>query len=479
MALATQCPHCHTSFRVVNDQLKLHAGLVRCGACHQTFNGIEYLIAPGGKPKISPHTVPAVDSNMVSNKVNHSPATVSHEAHVSEDFRKTAIEQPPAPVVATNSVDPARENLAADYADDIVATIAPITNQDDAVADRDISTDSVQPAPITNTELQPAASHEPASHSSAKLDFDLGVDERFSHIIDPESQAQAVSQIELETRVAVMGDDSAAWSNTESKYGQQLEQLDAAVDLGKHTDQQVQKLDDLATPEIERPANEPLESTSEAIEVSSDEAQEELPKRPWNAVLLDDTAYDDLEKGTSDSEKPEFVLKAEKQKKYGKWVRAGRLVATLLLALSLLGQGSYLWRNQLAAWLPQTKPWLIEACQQLHCRVELPAQIEMLSIESHELQSLPAQPNIYSLTLQLQNRAKLVQAWPRLELVLKDKKNQTQLRRVFAPTDYLPMKADPTVVATGFVGNSERTLKIYFELSETVAASYDVGLFYP
>lgn len=54
MALATQCPHCYTSFRVANDQLKLHAGLVRCGACKQTFNGIEHLLAPGATPKSPP-----------------------------------------------------------------------------------------------------------------------------------------------------------------------------------------------------------------------------------------------------------------------------------------------------------------------------------------------------------------------------------------------------------------------------------------
>lgn len=46
MALATQCPHCHTAFRVAHDQLKLRAGLVRCGACKQIFNGIEHLLPP-------------------------------------------------------------------------------------------------------------------------------------------------------------------------------------------------------------------------------------------------------------------------------------------------------------------------------------------------------------------------------------------------------------------------------------------------
>lgn len=44
MALATRCPHCQTTFRVVHDQLKLRSGMVRCGNCQQIFNGIEHLI---------------------------------------------------------------------------------------------------------------------------------------------------------------------------------------------------------------------------------------------------------------------------------------------------------------------------------------------------------------------------------------------------------------------------------------------------
>lgn len=46
MALATQCPHCQTTFRVAHDQLKLRAGLVRCGSCKEIFNGIEHLLRP-------------------------------------------------------------------------------------------------------------------------------------------------------------------------------------------------------------------------------------------------------------------------------------------------------------------------------------------------------------------------------------------------------------------------------------------------
>lgn len=39
MALATRCPHCNTTFRVASDQLKLRGGIVRCGTCHQVFDG--------------------------------------------------------------------------------------------------------------------------------------------------------------------------------------------------------------------------------------------------------------------------------------------------------------------------------------------------------------------------------------------------------------------------------------------------------
>ena len=43
MQLATRCPYCQTTFRVVQDQLKICNGIVRCGACRQVFNGIEQL----------------------------------------------------------------------------------------------------------------------------------------------------------------------------------------------------------------------------------------------------------------------------------------------------------------------------------------------------------------------------------------------------------------------------------------------------
>ena len=43
MSLATRCTACGTVFRVVQDQLKVSEGWVRCGRCSEVFNALEGL----------------------------------------------------------------------------------------------------------------------------------------------------------------------------------------------------------------------------------------------------------------------------------------------------------------------------------------------------------------------------------------------------------------------------------------------------
>ena len=43
MSLATRCTHCGTIFKVVQDQLKVSEGWVRCGRCHEVFNALPAL----------------------------------------------------------------------------------------------------------------------------------------------------------------------------------------------------------------------------------------------------------------------------------------------------------------------------------------------------------------------------------------------------------------------------------------------------
>ncbi|MBI5436594.1 MAG: zinc-ribbon domain-containing protein [Nitrosomonadales bacterium] len=43
MSTSTQCPQCHTRFKVSQEQLDAHQGMVRCGRCQAVFNAAEHL----------------------------------------------------------------------------------------------------------------------------------------------------------------------------------------------------------------------------------------------------------------------------------------------------------------------------------------------------------------------------------------------------------------------------------------------------
>ncbi|TNC98874.1 MAG: MJ0042 family finger-like protein [Gallionellaceae bacterium] len=53
MSDVTQCPECTTRFRVSEEQLTAHDGLVRCGRCHEVFNAREHMQDDEPSPQLS------------------------------------------------------------------------------------------------------------------------------------------------------------------------------------------------------------------------------------------------------------------------------------------------------------------------------------------------------------------------------------------------------------------------------------------
>ncbi|MEN3363719.1 MAG: hypothetical protein V7606_993 [Burkholderiales bacterium] len=99
MALATRCPHCKTTFRVANDQLKLRAGLVRCGACKEIFNGIEHLLRPDALEK---PTAPAPVAETPA-----PPKETTGPAGPTEESRDLASFLTPRPAAEAKDAEPA------------------------------------------------------------------------------------------------------------------------------------------------------------------------------------------------------------------------------------------------------------------------------------------------------------------------------------------------------------------------------------
>ena len=75
MSLATRCTECGTVFRVVQDQLKVSEGWVRCGRCSAVFNALENLCeldAEGAGPARGPYQAAAT---------HDTPARAQAQAH--------------------------------------------------------------------------------------------------------------------------------------------------------------------------------------------------------------------------------------------------------------------------------------------------------------------------------------------------------------------------------------------------------------
>ena len=191
------------------------------------------------------------------------------------------------------------------------------------------------------------------------------------------------------------------------------------------------------------------------------------------APVIDPEAAHAFSLAEPDNDEPGFVKRERQKQRTERIVRSVMGIGSVLLALLLLVQAATTFRNRLAAHFPQTRPALGAACELLDCKIELPAQIDQLSVETGELQTMGG--NVFGFTTLLRNQGNVGQAWPNLEMVLTDANDKPLLRRVFMPRDYLT-EAD---AAKGFGARSEQPIKLFFELNQAKPAGYHLAIFYP
>ena len=203
----------------------------------------------------------------------------------------------------------------------------------------------------------------------------------------------------------------------------------------------------------------------------ADHSFEALPATP---VALEPAEEQDEAVLPPADDEPAFVTLGRRREQSGKALRAAMAAGSVVLLLLLFLQVMTTFRNPLAAQFPQWKPTLVALCKLSGCQVDLPAQIEALSIEQGELQTLKDQT--FSYVSLLRNQSRSVQAWPSIELILNDANDKPLLRRVIAPRDYLPATID---VSQGFAPRSEQTIKLYFALDQLKASGYHIAIFYP
>ena len=454
MALATQCPHCQTIFRVAHDQLKLRAGLVRCGSCKEIFNGIENLLRSEDTPAlVPPLAAPNVTlyakqnaaqnaaQNTTQDAAPNTAPTVTPAPEPTEKFSEDEMRWPdlPATPAVAASVESAKANPAVffpsaffDTPTTPASSINPIVHDESA----NNSLTSAVADPLDRMTLIHV--HDEIDHLGVDLETPATTDEADGDVVAAEQSVSAALPVSTGSESHSYIGRSGSGSLVQPSTHETADELDQAIDY--------------------------------------------LQRRPWRGSKKK-VSRADVE-GTLGSDNddahhaeiPEFVARSRNTQRRRGIVRKLQYTAAALLTVAVAAQSAYLLHDQLAARLPASQPVLNWLCSIFGCRVGLPAQIDAVSIESNELTAVPSSKNNFSLNLLLRNRSSLSQRWPAIELTLLDGNDRPLVRRVFSPADYLPSTITPS---TGFAQNTEQSARVRFEYIQQKAANYRVILFYP
>ncbi|GBG13947.1 uncharacterized protein NMK_1500 [Novimethylophilus kurashikiensis] len=389
MSLITTCPSCGTSFRVTPEQLAAHRGDVRCGKCQHIFSALKQL------EEVVPTSPLAIEE------------TAEELLHI-----PTATSQP---------VESPSENIEPPLA---------------MPAEEEPSTE-VHIQPEQALELEP---------------LDLAISPESEPELEPSLEVSSTSAV-VETEFPALQESGIA-EEREAESDEEHEIQALSIDtsaLDFEIEPEIES-ESMVVVEEDSPATSTLVPDTEEIELRSLEAWPEesdvveasAPGKPTEPEpQQDSTPPAAASAPTAETGTPVPSFMAPVQQRRRPIVTAMLALVSLLLLLLLAAQGIYFMRNMLAAHYPQSMPWLEQLCQPLHCKVELPHQAELLSIEDSDLQDDTEHDGVLILRSVLDNRATFTQALPLLELTLTDTGDLPVLRRTFTPREYLPKEMSP------------------------------------
>ena len=559
MALATQCPHCGTMFRVASDQLKLRGGIVRCGACQEIFDGSATLVDLDALPARAPvapqpanaqaaPATPAAPSAPPAPPAAEAPAAA---AAVTEAAPAAEAESDPLPFTIVDgpaeSSDAAAEDKASDVDEQPVYTLdfdhtfdpfgilpkvdaaeanpaspaeavalpamadaapeapaqadtgalpeAPLEEAVAALEAEALAEGPVAPAPL---ETETAAATEATAAAQAASAAQAVPAEAAP--VEPAPAAPAAGEAAFVEPAPVPATPAAPVRASEKKPAAAVPapasgRIEPSLALPVDEELVAQALPD-HEPEPAGKTSAPRAADAPPLpmrEAAASVINAHAPSLPSAPPVARTPAARRAEKAAArrsrltptridappkirvpESDEPEFVRRGRQQEQSGRTRKIAMLAGSVVLLLILVAQGAITFRNALAARFPAAKPALVSSCAVLGCRVELPAQIDNLVIETGELTTLGG--GAYAFTTLLRNQGAVAQAWPSLELSLTDANDKPLVRRVFAPRDYL---AAETPMANGLAPRVEQAIKLHFRVDDLQPSGYHIAVFYP
>ncbi len=504
-SLATACPSCATVFRVVQDQLKVSQGWVRCGRCHEVFNALEGLFDLDSRRGGETGTASGFSS---TGPTSQSGAAAQAGGAAQRGITSTT-SGPAMPQDGWDETSPAMFSGNRSSGAGRLPAEAPGAG---AALLRERLAARVAAANAA------AGGHPGGAHD--EVEQDTRFEPKFFENGPPTplpDDASAPGQ--SPARPDDVGSDRATDRSTATRAGASSTAVDVEMDFPAGRPVQPEQRREpwlISGPAASRPAASPApvnergnqrwaEAMGEEVddsqpEFSPTEALLQLPDGPLlqaqetarfpgrEAVMMSDdraaeaavarvaaVVPDGAHLGASVSgpmTQPGFLRDAERKARWQRpWVRAVLLVVCVVLSLGALAQLGLKNRDRYAARWPVTRPVLLELCGLVGCTLQAPRQIDALVVETS---SLTRPPGVEGLRLQLvlRNRIDYEVAAPHVELSLTDAAGAVMARRVFTPADF-----GATRPALG--AQQDANWSLVFSTTLRNIAGYSVSVFYP
>ncbi|WP_080439083.1 zinc-ribbon and DUF3426 domain-containing protein [Burkholderia ubonensis] len=536
MLLATRCPHCETVFRLQQEQLVLHGGLVRCGHCRQIFDAAESLVHEHAPQPEAALAGDADHERVAVEAAGADHAAAVEAARVEAPSTKTVAFE--APAVETPAVEVPPVKALADEATAIesrtvetpsaetpaVETPAAKAPADEARAIESPAAESPAAAsPVPETEAHHAADlpatppprlfvdnapGEHPTHADFRPDhwdmwapwLDGNVDPSLQHSgrnvraepLIPLVLPDANASLETAPGVVRLTATPEPSPGSAAAAAAQPAAPSASADLGpahdaRHDAREPRLAAEApsATREHTPAADErsPLASAHDKHEphfaadasADADRAATRTQREPQFAAGAAPEPFSAIP--AVDDDRPPFAVTRETRAPQRRGLLGGffgGLVATVLAVLLAL-QLAWWQRETLMIYWPVTLGWFQRACVPLGCTVAPPRAIDGLRLDATDLRQVDG-PRVLELKAPLTNRYRVALAYPSLELTLLDDTNHVTVRRVLAPRDYV---RPGTPINAGLPAGATQTMIVRLDTNGAPASNFRVQIFYP
>lgn len=425
MGLVTRCPKCDSEYEVTADQLKLHDGLVRCGHCAHVFDGFAYLkdALPTLTRKLAakaptPNEVPVSTPVLKVLAEPAAPAATPAPAAAAAPTPTAAPTAAPPAMPVTSPADSQADQASREPAE-VAAAVSPLTQ------------------PITQTAIQSPVHDGP-----------------FVPSVDRQSSPRQVSPGRQEPGLGVASSPSAAAKSAGS--GESIEPVLGSFD---HS---------LVAPDHREPTFGTLARPASASGVQPE---------PTFAGVVGESRVKGDDPSAFGRTVPDF-LEDDDQASEGASVMW--LVGAIVLALALIAQSLFVFRNDIVAAAPSLRPLLVQLCKPVSCDVSYVRQIDRIFIVGSALQQAPdavtaADQRAYVLRLTLQNRSAYPQPWPALLLTLTDASGTAVIKKALLPSTFLP----PDLLDGPMAPRQESGLDIPLVVEGLNISGYELERFFP